>query len=188
MNKLQEQELFELEEQHQQERKVFVITDLNGLNWAFRKMSAIQAKLNEVKQLADAERERIADWEKKESAAYQDDLAFFSHKISEYHASVLANDPKAKSIKTPYGVAKSTTSKAQPEKADEQALIEYAKTNELDFVEVETKEKLKWAELKKTLRVVESDGELIVVDADGQVVPGVAVKPETVSFKVEVSD
>lgn len=188
MNKLQEQELFELESQQQEERKVFVITDLNGLNWAFRKMSAIQAKQNEVKQLAQAERDRIDKWEKKECAAFEDDLAFFAHKITEYHASVLAEDSKAKSIKTPYGIAKSTTSKAAPEKVDESALIEYAKTNELDFVEVETKEKLKWAELKKTLKVAEFNGEQVVIDADGQVVPGVIVKPETVSFKVEVSD
>lgn len=188
MNKLQEQELFELEEQQQEERKVFVITDLNGLNWAFRKMSAIQAKQNEVKQLAQAERLRIDAWEKKECAAFESDLAFFTQKITEYHASVLAQDPKAKSIKTPYGVAKSTTSKAAPEKVDEAALIEYVKTNELTFVEVETKEKLLWGELKKTLKVVESDGVLKVVDADGQVVPGVFVKPETVSFKVEVSE
>lgn len=188
MNKLQEQELFELEEQQQEERKVFVITDLNGLNWAFRKMSAIQAKMNEVKQLAQAERDRINAWEKEECKSFESDLAFFGHKITEYHASVLAQDPKAKSIKTPYGVAKSITSKAAPEKADESALIEYSKTNELAFVEVKTTETLKWAELKKTLSVVESNGAYVVIDENGQVVPGVTVKPETVSFKVEVAD
>lgn len=188
MNKLQEQELFELETQQQEERKVFVITDLNGLNWAFRQMNALKAKLDDVKALADAERLRIANYEKQETEKYHFYLEDLEHKVKEYHASILAQDPKAKSIKTPYGTAKSIKSKATPEKVDESVLIEYAKSNELDFVEVETKEKLKWAELKKTLSVVESDGELVVVDADGQVVPGVAVKPETVSFKVEVSD
>ncbi|MCH7321752.1 host-nuclease inhibitor Gam family protein [Solibacillus sp. MA9] len=187
MNVLQEQELFELE-QNGEESRVYVITDLNGLNWAFRKMSAIHAKVNDVKALAQAERERIDKYELSELAKYENDLAYFTQKITEYHATVLADDPKAKSIKTPYGVAKSTSSKAAPEKADEQALIQYAKSNEIDVVEVKTTESLKWAELKKTLSVVESDGELVVVDSDGQRVPGVTVKPPSVSFKVEVSD
>ena len=187
MNQLQEYELHELEQQQEQQQTI-VITDLDGLNWAFRKMNALQAKINDVKALADAERLRITNYEKQETEKYRFDLERFEHQVKEFHASVLAQDPKAKSIKTPYGVAKSTTSKAAPEKVDEAALIEYAKTNDLAFVEVETKEKLKWAELKKTLQVVESDGTQVVIDADGQVVPGVTVKPETVSFKVEVSD
>lgn len=187
MNQLQEFELNELEQQGEQQQTI-VITNLDGLNWAFRKMNALQAKINDVKALADAERLRIANYEKQETEKYRADLEHFEHHVKEFHASVLAQDPKAKSIKTPYGVAKSTTSNVAPEKVDEQALIEYAKTNELAFVEVEVKEKLKWAELKKTLKVVESDGAHVVIDAEGQVVPGVSVKPKTVTFKVEVAD
>lgn len=188
MNQLHAYELNELE-QEQTERQQFVITDLNGLNWAFRKMAAIQAKVNEVKALADAERERINEWEKEECEGYESDLTFFQHKISEYHAQMLAQDPKNnKSIKTPYGVAKSITSKAAPEKVDEQALVEYAKVNDIPVVEVEIKEKLKWAELKKTLSVIEHNGELVVIDENGEIVPGVKAKPETTTFKVEVSE
>lgn len=188
MNNLQEYGLFELEEQPQEERPVYVIKDLSGLDWAFGEMHKLQKKIKEIKQVAQAGRDRYDKWEKQECAKYEIDLASLTHRITEYHASVLVTDPKEKTIKTAFGTVKSRKSEAAPEKVDEAALIEYAKTNELAFVEIETKEKLKWAELKKTLSVVESDGELIVIDADGQVVPGVAAKPETVSFKVEVAD
>lgn len=190
MNQLQMQELEELQVTHdeQQERPQFIITDLNGLNWAFRKMSAITAKMNEVKSLAKAERERIDTWEQKECAGYESDLEYFTQQISQYHASVLKKDPKAKSIKTPYGVAKSTTTKPTPEKTDEKALVEYAKANDVPVVEEVVTEKLKWAELKKMLSVVEMNGEQVVIDENGQVVPGVVAKPATTTFKVEVHE
>ena len=188
MNKLQEQELFELEEQQQEERPVYVIEDLSGLDRALRKMHELQKEIKEIKQIAKAGHDYYDAWEKKECAKYESELASLEYRVTEYHASVLEKDPTKKSIPMAFGTVKSRKTEAQPEKTDEAALIVYAKTNELAFVEVETKEKLKWAELKKTLSVVESDGKLTVVDADGQVVPGVIVKPETGSFKVEVSE
>lgn len=188
MNKLQEQELHELDEMQAEQDNGFIIDDLSGLTWTMRKMRALQAKIKEVQDIASAEITQIEAWAKQETKQYQDDLNFFSHKISEYHARVLAEDPRAKSIKTPYGTAKSVTSKAALEKVDEQALIEYAKANDVPVVDIVTTEKLKWAELKKTLTVIEHDGEQVVVDSDGQIVPGVTVKPTTTTFKVEVKD
>lgn len=188
MNQLQEQQLHEINKMEQEERGGFIIDDLSGLTWTMRKMRALQAKIKEVQDIATAEIAPIEGWAKQETKQYQEDMDFFAHKISEYHRLVLAEDPRAKSIKTPYGVAKSTASKAAPEKVDETALIAYAKENDVPVVEVVTTEKLKWAELKKTLKVVERAGEQVVIDADGQIVPGVVVKPETVTFKVEVSD
>lgn len=187
MNELQKRELIELEEQGEH-KQVFAITDLEGLNWAFRKMNALQAAIKDVKQLADAERNRIARYEKSELDKYTGDLSFFENKITEYHANEIARDSKVKSIKTPYGIAKSTTSKATVEKVDESALIEYVKSNQLSFVETETKDKLLWSELKKTLHVVNLDGVDKVVDSNGEFVSGVSVKPMTTVFKVEVGD
>ncbi len=104
--------------------------------------------------------------------------------IADYHAKVLAEDPKKKTLSTPYGKSKSTTSKAQPDKVDESQLLQFVEENELPFVE--TVKKLKWGDLKKTLQVVEKDGEQIVIDENGQEVPGVTVKPQTTTFKVEI--
>lgn len=188
MNRLQEIELYELNEMQPQEKQIFVIKDMDGLNWVLRKINAANAKLNEIKSLAVAERERINAWEKKESAGLMNDITFFEQKIFEYHSHVLANDPKQKSIVTPYGRVQSTTNEAQPERLDDEAIFNYVVANQLPYVEVNTSRKLQWGELKKTLNVVQQGDEQIVVDSNGQVVPGVTVKPRTTTFKVEVAD
>jgi hypothetical protein len=48
------------------------------------------------------------------------------------------------------------------------------------------KESIKWGDLKKTLQVVEVNGKQVVIDENGQVVPGVVVKPESITYSVEV--
>lgn len=185
MNELQNMELEELEVQ-----EGWSIKDLETLNWAFRKLSALQAKVNEVKSLADSERKRIDEWEKKESDKYLQSLDFFKYKVGEYHASVLASDPKAKSIKTPYGVAKSVTSKAAPVKADEKAILAFLAENKPEYMKVETKTSVSWSDFKKVLKVVEDEesGNLIVITEDGEIVPGVTVEPLKTTFKVEVNE
>lgn len=188
MNRLQEIELYELNEMQPQEKQIFIIKDMDGLNWVLRKINAANAKLNEIKSLADAERERINAWEKKESTGLVNDITFFEQKVFEYHSHVLANDPKQKSIVTPYGRVRSITNEAQPERLDDEALFNYVVANKLPYVEVNNTRKLQWGELKKTLKVVQQGDEQIVVDTYGQAVPGVTVKPQTTTFKVEVDD
>lgn len=188
LNQLQEKELFELYEQDPQEKEIFIIKDISGLNWVFRKINAINAKLNEIKSLANSERERIDAWEKKESSVLESDIEFFEQKITEYHSQVLADDPEQKSIVTPYGKVKSTTYEAQPEKLNEEALIEYVIEKNLPFVEPIPTKKLHWSELKKTLHVVQKGSKQVVIDEDGQEVPGVIVKPKNTTFKVEVDE
>lgn len=62
MNSLQQIELMEVEEIQSQET-IFEITDINSLNWAFSKLTALKSKEKEIKQLANVERDRIAEWE-----------------------------------------------------------------------------------------------------------------------------
>ncbi|MFJ8099362.1 host-nuclease inhibitor Gam family protein [Lysinibacillus sp. NPDC096212] len=188
MNLLQETELHELNAMQPQEKQIFIIKDMDGLNWVLRKINAANAKLNEIKSLAVAERERINAWEKKESAGLINDITFFEQKVFEYHSHVLANDPKQKSIVTPYGRVRSITNEAQPERLDDEAILHYVMANQLPYAEVDTIRKLQWGELKKTLKVVQQGNEQIVVDTYGQAVPGVTVKPQTTTFKVEVDD
>lgn len=182
MNSLQQIELMEVEEIQSQETN-FEITDINSLNWAFRKLAALQSKAKEIKQLANVERERIAEWEKGELSSVTNSISFFESLVTTYHAKQLVEDPKAKTISTPYGKAKSRKSKEQPEKQNEEQILQYVFENDLDeFV----KSSVNWSELKKKLKVVEISGEKVVVDENGQMVPGVTVKPESISFSVEV--
>jgi sulfur carrier protein ThiS len=182
MNSLQQIELMEVEEIESQETN-FEITDINSLNWAFRKLTALKSKEKEIKQLANVERDRIAEWEKGELSSVTNSVSFFESLITLYHAKQLAEDPKAKTISTPYGKSKTRKSKETPDKANEDVILQYVIENEMDeFI----KNSVKWADLKKSLKIVEISGEKVVVDENGQIVPGVIVKPESTSYVVEV--
>ncbi|MFJ8102826.1 host-nuclease inhibitor Gam family protein [Lysinibacillus sp. NPDC096212] len=188
MNPLLAEELDELDgyvlSDAEETGQTFEITDLDSLNWALRKVHAYDAQLKEIQTVANSERQRIDSWEHRESKGINESIQFFYNLIAEYHTKVLAEDPKKKTLSTPYGKSKSTTSKAQPDKVDEEQLIIFVEDNKLPFVEKVPN--LKWGDLKKTLKIVEKDGEQIVVNENGQVVPGVAVKPQTTTFKVEI--
>jgi hypothetical protein len=170
-------------EEGQESHYSFQITDLNSLNWVFRKLAALKSKEKEIKQLADAERQRIADWERGELSPISSSLEFFETLIATYHAKQLEADPKAKTISTPYGKSKTRSNKAAPEKENEEVILQHVIENGMDDY---IKNSLKWADFKKAVKIVEISGEKVVVDENGQVVPGMTVKPESISYSVEV--
>ncbi|MBD7937173.1 host-nuclease inhibitor Gam family protein [Cytobacillus sp. Sa5YUA1] len=182
MNQLQQIEMMEVEEIQSQETP-FEISDLNSLNWAFRKLAALKSKEKEIKQLANVERDRIALWERGELSTIEGSVEFFENMISVYHAKQLESDPKAKTITTPYGKSKTRKSKEAPEKANEEEILQHVIENNMDDY---IKNSVKWADLKKNLKIVEISGEKTVVDENGQLIPGVTVKPESISYSVEV--
>ncbi|MEK4779849.1 host-nuclease inhibitor Gam family protein [Bacillus sp. FSL L8-0199] len=182
MNSLQAIELAEVDELQDAEKR-FEISDLEGLNWAFRKLTALKAEEKKITTLANVERDRIAQWEQKELKPIHDSISFFESHIHRYHAEQLAADPKQKTISTPYGKSKTRKSKETPDKGDEALLLDYVIQNDLaEYI----KNSVKWADLKKTLKIVEISGEKVVIDDTGQIVPGVTVKPESISYSVEV--
>ena len=183
MNQLQQMEILEVENTEQSERESFQVTDIESLNWVFRKLAALSAKEKEVKQLADVERARINDWENRELIALHSDKNYFESLVSDYHAKQLEENPKAKTISTPYGKSKSRATKEQPKAVDKDKLLQHVKeTGMTEFI----KEEVKWGDLKKSLHIHEVDDKPIVIDENGQAVPGVEVEPASVSFKVEV--
>ncbi|PEO16779.1 host-nuclease inhibitor Gam family protein [Bacillus wiedmannii] len=182
MNALQQNELLEVDQLQDAEQQ-FEITDINGLNWAFRKLSALKSKEKEINQLANVERDRIAEWEKGELISVHNSITFFESHVQRYHAEQLAADPKQKTISTPYGKSKTRKSKETPDKGDEALLLDYVIQNDLaEYI----KNSVKWADLKKSLKIVEISGEKVVIDDTGQIVPGVTIKPESISYSVEV--
>jgi len=178
MNELQKWELEEVEE----EKQAFEITDLNSLNWAFRKLQAYKAKEQEITDLAAAERQRIDTWEQTQKKSVTDSISFFEGLINQYHAKVLAEDPKAKTISTPYGASKARAVKAQPKKADEKAILKHVLENGMNAY---VKPTLNWADLKKNIRIADVDGKLVAVDENGQVVEGITIEPEHIKYSVE---
>lgn len=184
MNPLQDFELNEINNGGLPgDRPQFEITDMNSLNWAFRKIVALKSQEKEIKALAVTEKQRIEEWERQELKPLSDSLSFFENLVSVYHTKQLQEDPKAKTLSTPYGKSKSRTTKASPKEVDKEKLLHHVKDADMtEFI----KESVAWGDFKKTLTVTELDGKPIVIDLNGQAVPGVEVQPETVNFKVEV--
>ncbi|WP_096201921.1 host-nuclease inhibitor Gam family protein [Bacillus sp. FJAT-45350] len=190
MNPLQQAEMQEIEaidftdqEQASEIKERFKIESLDQLNWAFRKISAIEAQKKEIQKLAQAEMERITAWEESELKGIQGSMDFFTFLIHEYHQKQLEENPKQKTIATPYGKSKARSSKEAPEASDKHKLLEHIKSAGLtEYI----KEEANWGDFKKELQIIERDGVKVIVDENGQEVPGVKVKPETISFKVEV--
>ncbi|PRS02418.1 hypothetical protein C6W24_00125 [Bacillus atrophaeus] len=161
----------------------FEITDMNSLNWAFRKIAALKSQEKEIQALAATEKQRIEEWESRELNPVKDNLSFFENLVSVYHTKQLQADPKAKTLSTPYGKSKSRASKASPKEIDKDKVLQHVKAAGMtEFI----KESASWGDFKKTLAIKELEGKPVVIDSNGQVVPGVEVQPETVSFKVEV--
>ncbi|MDX8367894.1 host-nuclease inhibitor Gam family protein [Cytobacillus sp. IB215665] len=179
MNALHEEELENIEEQKQG----FSITDIDSLNWAFRKISALKAQQRKITKLADAERERIDQWEEKELRDINNSLQFFETHISKYHANQLAENPKAKTISTPYGKTKARSSSEQIDKVNEDTLLKHVQASNLnDYI----KPTLMWGEWKKSLKIVDINGKRVVVDELGQKVEGISIKQADTKFSVEV--
>lgn len=176
----------EQEETEQAERDAFIVNNLSKLGWAFQKLAALQAKEQEIKDYAKAEVERIKAWEKEEVGKLANDIQFFQGHIERYHFSQLLDDSKAKTISTPYGKSKSTTSGPAPQSVDDKALLQHIKTNGFtEYLKVE--ESVKWGEFKKLIKITETDDGLAAFDEDGQAIPGVVINPEKTTFKTEVA-
>jgi Mu-like prophage host-nuclease inhibitor protein Gam len=161
----------QLEENQEELRQRFRIESVDQLNWALRKLAAIKAKENEVKQLADAERQRIAEWEQRELAGLERSKQFFEALIHEYAMEQRKADPKWKSTSTPYG---KIGFRKQPAKwgYNDEELLNYLKAaGRHEFIRV--KEEVNKADLKKALIVKEGRA----IDPEtGEVVPGITVE------------
>lgn len=163
--------------------ETFRILDMSALDWAFRKLAEIKAADAEIKQRADAQYEKIKQWEDKERGKLNEEINYFENLIQDFHFRTLMENPKAKTLSTPFGKSKSRRSAPAPEQVDKKALLEFVQENNMrDYI----KEDVKWADLKKSLQITEKDGAPVVVDENGQIVPGVIVKPETINYTVEV--
>lgn len=173
MNALERYEIEELENSGvlTEEKQTWSIDSLESADWAFRKISALKKSNNEIKSLANKERERISQWESKETQSNQDSITFFEMKLAEYLLELRQSDPKTK-IKTPHGTV---STRKQPDSweynNDAVEVLEELGLNE--FINV--KKTVDKTALKKAVSVLE-DGR--VISADGEIIDVVKVVPQ----------
>ncbi|MFB4260792.1 host-nuclease inhibitor Gam family protein [Shouchella clausii] len=183
MNALQMKEIEELEGQELSEER-FQIKDQESLNWAFRKIAAFKAQMNETEEIAAKEIARVHQWAAEQQKPLEQSIEFFESLITQYHMQLLESDPKApKTLKTPHGKSKSTRRKPAPVAVNKDKLLEHVKEAGMaDYI----KEEIRWGDFKKTLSITTADGKPVVVDAWGQRVEGVEIDQGGTTFKVEV--
>lgn len=168
MNMLLQNDLQEVKEE-------FKVTDLQEATWALRKLRALNEKIDEINAIAVEEISRINEWAEKEVKSLNYDKEYFERLLSAYYVEERAKDKKFK-LSTPYGkVTSRKTTKYIYE--DEQAIMDYCNTNEIDVIRVKE-------ELDKTVfKELCKDG---VNQETGEVVPGVRVEVvESISIKAE---
>ena len=162
----------------------FRIMSMSALDETMQRLQELHKQDAEIKQRADAQRDQIKRWEDKERGNLKEEIEYQDSLVQDFHSRLLLEDPKKKTLSTPFGKSKSRYSKATPEQVDKDALLAHIQENNMrGFI----KEEAKWGDFKKTLTVAELEGAPVVVDENGQVVPGVVVKPEAINYSVEIT-
>lgn len=157
------------------DRETFRIRDKSGAEWALRRYARIQREKAANHRLAEAEIARIRWWLEGEDRRLDADAAYFAGLLTAWHATVLADDPRAKTIKLPAG---QLWCRAQPDKIevrDEAAALAAAKAagyTALVRVREELDKRALAAHLKDT----------------GELLDGVTVTPQPAKFSVHVEE
>ena len=166
-NILLENDLEEVKEQ-------FEVTNLQGATWCFRKLRAIEDKISNVTSVAAVEIDRITEWLAGETKSLEEDKAYFEGLLNDYYVKERTKDKRFK-LSTPYG--KVASRKTKKWTYDEEVVKAYVKAEDLPFIRI--KEELDKAAIKKTFK----DG---VNTETGEYIPGIRIEEvESISIKVE---
>lgn len=161
----------------------FSVENEGQADWALRKISQSQKRMQELQNVADEEIHKIETWLLGELAKEEKSVEFFTNLLDVYHWRLYQQDPKRyKSIKLPNGVLKRV--RVQPAfERDEGKLLRWLEERELEQF-IQRQAKAKWADLKRTVLV---SGESCVMPITGEIVSGVTVIEQPNQFKVEVN-
>lgn len=166
-NILLEKDLLETKEE-------FKVRDLQGATWCFKKLRALENKIEEITKVASVEIDGITKWLEGELKTLENDKEYFEGLLNAYYVEERAKNKKFK-LSTPYG--KITARKTKKWILDEEVVKAYVKTEDLPFIRI--KEELDKAAIKKTFK----DG---VNTETGEYIPGIRIEEvESISIKVE---
>lgn len=173
------------EEAAQQEEETgFKIDSPNLADWAFKKIKKLNQEIQDKKDFAQREKDKIDAWLKKETTPDHDSINFFENHLIQYYKQLRAENPKAK-LTTPNG--KVTSRKSQPKwEFKDDAVIEYLKNSAPDHLE--TKYSYNKTALKKELEIVNETKSSKVFDKNGELIEGITVTPQEPSYSVKLED
>lgn len=175
-----EQEACQKEGETCEGRQGFALSSMDQANWALRRIARAQARLQEARQAAEREVERVRAWLEGVEKEVAGERAYFEGLLERYLASCRERDPRVSSLKLPAG--RVSFRKQPPEFArDGEKLLAWLKANRPELVKVQ--ESPDWAGLKASAVVA---GSSLVDPATGEVVEGVTVVLREPKFVVEV--
>ena len=104
------------------------IADKGAAFWAVRQIAKARAAMAENQRVREAEVARIDRWLDRENEPLRRTIAFFEAHLEAYHRQVLEQDPKVKTIRTPYGSLQLRAQ--QPEMVyEDESLLAWLKAN-----------------------------------------------------------
>lgn len=146
-----------------------------------RSVARRKRELARSEELARIQHERIDEWLAAERSRLATD--YFEACLTDYHAALLDQDPKAKTIHLPSG---DLTSRAgQPRwEIDDEPFLAWAEVYGPSLVRVKKEPDV--PQIKAALQA--DPGRGVAVDQAGEIVPGVRVLAAETSFKVKVGE
>lgn len=163
-------------------RPAWRITDDGCADWACQKIAEEKAELDRIRELAEAQIQKIEEKLAAAERRYENGTRFLTGKLAEYFETV---PHKATKTKESYRLLSGTLTRkygGAQMKQDDAQLVQYLKdSGQLEFIK--TEEKPKWGEFKKRLEIM---GGSAVDKETGEIVEGVQIieKPDTFSVDV----
>ena len=157
-----------------EDKQEFIIDDLAKAEWAMKKISAAQNKISELNEQSAKMKSDIDKWLEGELKPLTDEIEHFQAKLMPFINEQL-KDSKKKSVNMPSGKAGyrkggvSFSYKGNKITSNSPEFIEYVKENNPNYIE--TTDTVKWAEMKKDLKIengkaITGDGEILDIDVN----------------------
>ena len=163
-------------------RPAWRITDDGCADWACRKIAEEKAELDRIRELADAQIQKIEEKVAAAERRFQNGTRFLTGKLAEYFETVPHKTTKTKAS---YRLLSGTLTRkfgGTTMKQDDEKLVQFLKdSGQLEFIK--TEEKPRWGDFKKRLEII---GGSVVDKETGEIVEAVQIieKPDT--FTVDV--
>lgn len=163
-------------------RPAWRITDDGCADWACRKIAEEKAELDRIRELADAQIQKIEEKVAAAERRFQNGTRFLTGKLAEYFETVPHKTTKTKAS---YRLLSGTLTRkfgSTTMKQDDEKLVQFLKdSGQLEFIK--TEEKPRWGDFKKRLEII---GGSVVDKETGEIVEAVQIieKPDT--FTVDV--
>ena len=163
-------------------RPAWRITDDGCADWACRKIAEEKAELDRIRELADAQIQKIEEKVAAAERRFQNGTRFLTGKLAEYFETVPHKTTKTKAS---YRLLSGTLTRkfgSTTMKQDDEKLVQFFKdSGQLEFIK--TEEKPRWGDFKKRLEIM---GGSVVDKETGEIVEAVQIieKPDT--FTVDV--